>query len=283
MDNVFYRQWRAARLGNCPASAAELRVEINGLTTMSDAGKAAIIGNCARFNMCIYRCRDRAVDRTAVRAFAAEFGLLNPDRHLCANDDGVSELSVANGGVRNDYVPYSTRGLSWHTDGYYNPPERRVRAVILHCASDAAEGGGNALLDPDIAYIHLRDKNPDFVTAFEHPRCMTIPANEDAGGVIRPEVTGPVFSFEGDGALHMRFSARKKNIRWRDDALTRAARACLEDLLADPEGPALHYRLQPGEGLISNNVLHNRTAFSETESRRRLLYRARFFERITAG
>jgi hypothetical protein len=32
--------------------------------------------------------------------------------------------------------------------------------------------------------------------------------------------------------------------------------------------------------LISNNVLHNRTAFTDKPGRNRLLYRARFFDRI---
>lgn len=283
MDREFYRRWRDAKLADYAANAEELCVEIGGLGSMSEAEKAAVIDRCARYNMCIYRCRDSSADRTLVREFAAAFGLLEVDMHLCANDDGVSELSVASGGVRNDYVPYSTRSLSWHTDGYYNRPADRVRAVVLHCARDAAVGGSNALLDPDIAYIHLRDRDPEFVTALEHPECMTIPANENAGGETRPEVTGPVFSYEASGAVHMRFSARKKNIRWRDDGPTRAARACLEALLANPKGPVLQYRLQPGEGLISNNVLHNREAFSETEQHRRLLYRARFFDRVTTG
>jgi alpha-ketoglutarate-dependent taurine dioxygenase len=283
MDDVLYQSWRDNKLAQYPQSAEDLCVEIGGLNDVSEAQKAAIIANCAKFNMCIYRCCDAAADRASVRAFAAEFGLLNADLHLCANDDGVSELSVAGGGVRNDYVPYSNRGLSWHTDGYYNPPGRRVRAVVLHCERDAAEGGENALLDPDIAYIRLRDADPGFITAFEHPQCMTIPANENAGGETRPEVTGAVFSYEPGAALHMRFSARRKNIRWRDDALTLAARKFLAQVLADADGPVLHYRLKPGEGLISNNVLHNRTAFSETESRQRLLYRARFFDRVTTG
>ncbi len=280
MDNARYRQWREAKLNGYPGSVEQLRVEIGGLLQMNAAETASIIDKCRHFNMCIYRCRDAAVDRSAVRTFAAAFGLHRADLHLCANDDGVSELSVAREGVRNDYVPYSNRGLSWHTDGYYNGPSHRVRSVVLHCATDAETGGENALLDPDIAYIRLRDEDPRFITAFEHPQCMTIPANEGAQGEIRPEVTGPVFSYENNGAIHMRYSARKKNIRWRDDALTHAARDFLSALLADAGGPVFHYRLQPGEGLISNNVLHNRSAFEDGQGRGRLLYRARFFERI---
>ncbi len=280
MDNSRYQQWRKAKLEHYPRSVDQLRVDIGGLRQMTDTEVASIISNCLCFNMCIYRCRDLAVDRPAVREFAAAFGLNRADLHLCANDDGVSELSVADKGVRNDYVPYSSRGLSWHTDGYYNQASRRVRSVVLHCAVAAATGGENALLDPDIAYIRLRDENPRFITAFEHPECMTIPANEGAEGEIRPVVTGPVFSYEDNGAIHMRYSARKKNIRWRDDALTHAAREFLSALLAEETGPAFHYRLQPGEGLISNNVLHNRTAFEDGAGHGRLLYRARFFDRM---
>ena len=80
--------------------------------------------------------------------------------------------------------------------------------------------------------------------------------------------------------LFRSFSARQKNIQWRDDAVTRDARACIADLLAGDNGPVFRYRLKAGEGLISNNVLHNRTAFSDGAQNRRLLYRARYFDRI---
>ena len=154
-------------------------------------------------------------------------------------------------------------------------------AVVLHCSGVPAVGGENALLDHEIAYIKLRDEDPRFITAFEHPQCMTIPANTGVEGEIRPEVTGPVFSYDGSsGNIHMRFSARKRNIRWRDDQVTSEARQYLEEILADVNGPVLRYRLQPGEGLISNNVLHNRTAFNDGKDQKRLLYRARFFDRV---
>ena len=165
MNETSYQQWRRAKLDSHPHSADELFVEIGGLTDLSATEKAAITANCKRSNMAIYKCRDDFVDRAAVRAFASNFGLRRLDHHLCANDDGVSELSVASRGIRTAYVPYSSHSLSWHTDGYYNEPSRQVRAVVLHCANSAASGGENALFDPEIAYIRLRDENPDFITA----------------------------------------------------------------------------------------------------------------------
>jgi len=279
-DDDRYREWRQNRLKFYPRSADEIRVPIDGLLDLTPAQKTAINKACGRSNMAIYQCLDRSVDRAAVVAFAARFGLTRLDHHLCANADGVAELSVACEGVRSGYVPYSNRGLSWHTDGYYNDREHQVNAVILHCAQSAPAGGENALLDPDLVYIRLRDENPGFITAFEHPECMTIPANTAGGGEIRPALSGPVFSYGAHGEIHMRYSARKKNIRWRDDPLTTAARDFLSDMLNDETGPVLRYRLQAGEGLLSNNVLHDRTAFSDGQDQYRLLYRARFFDRI---
>ncbi len=282
--NHDYREWRAAKLANYVAHADELVVPVGSLTDPGSAAVAAIRTSCDRANMAIYSCRDTTVDRAAIRAFAAHFGLNRLDHHLCANDDGVAELTVAHKDRRSRYVPYSRRSLSWHTDGYYNDQSSRVHAVVLHCAQDATKGGENALLDPEIAYISLRDENPEYIAAFEHPACMAIPANVEDGVETRPAVAGPVFSYDtSSGALHMRYSARKKNIRWRDDPTTTAAREFLADLLADESGPVLRYRLQQGEGIISNNVLHNRTAFEDGPSQKRLLYRARFFDRIIPG
>ncbi len=276
-----YREFRAARLDHYPVSAGDLVVEIGGLTDLDDDARASILACCGRANMAIYDCRDRTADREAIRTFAAHFGLQRLDHHLCATDDGVAELTVASEGMRAGYVPYSDRSLSWHTDGYYNKESRRVYAVVLHCAQDAATGGETAVLDPEIAYIRLRDANPAFIEALEHPECMTIPANVGDQDVIRPAVCGPVFSYDhASGALHMRYSARRKNIRWRDDPMTTAAREFLSNLLADENGPVLRFRLQPGQGLISNNVLHTRTAFADGPGQKRFLYRARFFDRI---
>ena len=284
MIEPHYQEWRDAKLRGYPRSVDELFVEIGGLRDMSDAERAAILARCRRANMAIYRCRDASADRAAVRQFGACFGLRRLDHHLCTNDDGVSELSVAASGVRTGYVPYSNRSLSWHTDGYYNEPSRAVRAVVLHCAVAAAAGGENALLDPEIAYISLRDENPAFITALEHPECMTIPANSNEPGEVRPAVRGPVFFREpGSGEIGMRYSARKKNIVWRDDEMTRAARAFLSEFLNAGDGPVLRYRLQAGEGLISNNVLHDRTAFEDGPGSTRLLYRARYYDRIESG
>lgn len=279
-DRTRYEEWKKAKLQSYPRGVENILVQIDGLLEITPVQKAVIKSVCKRANMAVYQCRDTFADRAAIVAFASQFGLTRLDHHLCANADGVSELSVASEGVRTDYVPYSNRSLSWHTDGYYNAKERQINAVILHCEQSAASGGENALLDPEMVYICLRDEDPRFIAAFEHPECMSIPANTGKAGEIRPAVSGPVFSYGANGEIHMRYSARKKNIQWREDAITTAAREFLTETLNDESSPVFRYRLQPGEGLLSNNVLHNRTAFSDAAGSHRLLYRARFFDRI---
>jgi len=36
-------------------------------------------------------------------------------------------------------------------------------------------------------------------------------------------------------------------------------------------------------GLLSNNVLHTRTPFTDSPGHRRLIYRARYYQRVSAG
>jgi len=41
--------------------------------------------------------------------------------------------------------------------------------------------------------------------------------------------------------------------------------------------------LQPGMGLLCNNVLHDRSGFTDDPARPRLIYRARYHDRIQHG
>jgi alpha-ketoglutarate-dependent taurine dioxygenase len=208
------------------------------------------------------------------------------DGHWLTDNDGISPLSVVGAeerGERKEFIPYTDKPIRWHTDGYYNVPERTIRGLILHCVQSAASGGDNQLLDHEMAYIALRDENPDFVRALSAPDAMTIPARMDDDGVARAAQSGPVFSVNADGTLHMRYTARTVSIAWKEDALTQAALAALNLLLANPTPWTLYGRLEPGMGLLCNNVLHDRSGFAETPEKRRLLYRARYYERVAAA
>jgi len=282
-DDRAYRAWRAVKLQNYPRDAHDLLVEIRDPLQVSAAEHAALTQRIARSNMAIFALSQPPLDKNAFARFCAQFGLIRLDKNLCADDDGISELHVIPEGRAHEYIPYSNKPINWHTDGYYNAPDRLIRAMVLHCVQAAARGGANALLDHELVYLLLRDADPAFVAALMHPHCMTIPANVENGVEIRAAQTGPVFSVDpSDGRLHMRYTARTRSIAWRDDATTRAALHKLDALLTSEHTPIFHHRMQAGQGILCNNVLHTRTAFNDDLStgEQRLVLRARYYDRI---
>lgn len=282
-DDSSYQRWREQKLQNYPKRSEDLLVEVKNPHALSATELSALHSRCHKANMVFYAtpCANDT-DKAIPRSIARQLGLTRLDHNLLADEDGWTSLSVANTGQRQEYIPYTSRALNWHTDGYYNASAERIAAFQLHCVQPAGEGGDNGLLDHEIAYILLRDANPDFVAALMEPDAMTIPAREDEEGVARPAQSGPVFSKHADGSLHMRYTARKRSIVWKPSSLTLAAVKFLEELLAQPSPYIFHARLASGMGLICNNVLHDRTAFQDNEQHKRLIYRARFYDRVTA-
>ncbi|MGO9743675.1 MAG: TauD/TfdA family dioxygenase [Roseiarcus sp.] len=284
-----YEAWRARKLSSYPNSMDALRVEIERLGAPTAAEQTAIRERCRRANMAIYvtpaASGEDVNTRSELKAFGAALGLRIAEDHRSAESDGVVRIEVVAGGGRLGYIPYTDHGLRWHTDGYYNfrGPARCIKAMLLHCARAAASGGANRLLDPDIAYIRLRDEDPELVAALTRPDAMTIPENREPDGHVRPLNVGPVFYVDPEsGALGMRYTARKRNVAWRDDSVTRRAAERLEAIL-DNDPLVLEGRLSPGEGLICNNVLHDRAAFDDSrEGAGRLIYRIRFHDRVAA-
>ncbi len=278
-----YRAWRALKLQNYPRNAQDLVVEIRDPLHVSAHERAAMMQRISHTNMAIFAL-PQAMDKNSFARFCAQFGLTRLDKNLCADDDGISELRVIPEGRAQEYIPYSNKPINWHTDGYYNAPAQLIRAMVLHCVQAAARGGANALLDHELVYILLRDADPEFVTALMHPHCMTIPANIENGTEIRAAQTGPVFSVDScDGSLHMRYTARTRSIAWRDDSTTRAALQQLVVLLNSEHTPILQHRMQPGHGILCNNVLHTRTGFEDSThtGEQRVVLRARYYDRIT--
>ena len=278
-----YGVWRTAKLANYPRRVDELIVPIKDPRALTTAETRALEARCMRANMVFYYAPTvPADDKSVPHQFAKQLGLVRLEGNYLADEDGLSSITPASDEERGrgEYVPYTHKSINWHTDGYYNPPDRRILGMLLHCAQDADSGGGNTLLDPDIAYIQLRDTNPEYVSALMQPDTMTIPARMDEDNVARAEQSGPVFSVNPlEGFLHMRYTARTRSIEWKQDTITQAAVKTLTEILNDSEY-VLRARLKPGMGLICNNVLHTRTAFIDRPERRRLLYRGRYYDRL---
>lgn len=279
-DTTRYQAWRDQKLSQMPASIDQYLVPVKDPVRLSADEYNAIHDLLQRSNMAIFVADpDEARNKTIPVNISSQFGMHRLDHNMGADHDGVSELTVRSGQWRGGYIPYTNKPIHWHTDGYYNEERRKIYGMVLYCVQNALRGGENALLDHEIAYIHLRDSNPEYIRAFLHPQAMTIPANIINNNEIRPERTGPVFSVNDSGALHMRYTARTRSISWRDDELTREATDCLSEFLASDSPYILRAGLNPGMGLICNNILHDRSGFDEDDNHRRLIYRLRYYDR----
>jgi len=284
-DGAFVK-WKKQKLENYPKNINELRVTVNDGQSLSADELEKIEANCRKANMVLLDFKYPVEDKATVKRLGQQLGLHRLDGNLCADDDSITSLTVMDTGRKNIYIPYSNKPISWHTDGYYNAADQQIRSVMLHCVSPALTGGQNALVDHEIVYIHLRETNPDYIVALMQQDVMIIPANDVEGETIRSGRSGPVFSVNpNDSKLHMRYTARTRSIIWKDDLITGEAVACLKSFLDSDSPYIFHYRLEAGENLLSNNILHTRTAFKDDEStsneaNKRLIYRARYLDRV---
>lgn len=279
-----YLRWRDKKLEQAPTEIEQLIVEIGDPRTLTNGEYLKMRDIINRCNMVIYAGKTgTTADKGIPMQLGRAFGLNRLNHNWLADDDGITSLTVNDEGDHPTYIPYTNRAIHWHTDGYYNPMNKQIHGLLLHCVHSAENGGENAMMDHEMAYIHLREQNPDYIVALMQPDAMTIPPGTDMHGNARPAATGPVFSIDtATGALHMRYTARKRNIQWKDDPLTLEAVTVLEQLLSGDTPYIYRGRLEPGMGLVSNNALHNRAGFKDSDGQpKRLLYRARFFDRTS--
>lgn len=284
-NDATYQYWRDKKLNNYPTQLADLVVEVKNTRALSDSEHSAILQRCSQSNMAIYAGNtDDDPDKKILHALGNRFGLTDLDYNWLGDEDGLTSLTVADesDNARKNYIPYSNRPIKWHTDGYYNTADKQIQGLLLHCVQPAINGGKNALMDHEIAYILLREQDPEYIRLLMQEDVMTIPARSDeTGKIVRKEESGPIFSINTlTGNLHMRYTIRSHNIIWKDDPQTQKALDALTHILNSDSPYIYRGLLESGMGLICNNVLHDRTAFEDNESQHRLLYRARYYDRI---
>jgi hypothetical protein len=286
-NSAAYAHWRQQKLLLKTPDIADLMVDVENPHQLTAAEKSAIVERCQHYNMAIYQLPASASnDKSLVHALGAQLSMTRLDTNLRADGDSVTSLQVrAQSG--NQYIPYTNKALSWHTDGYYNAIDKQIYAIIMHCVQPAESGGVNRLLSPEQLYIRLRDENPAYIEALMHPQAMIIPDNIENGQVIRAAQSGPVFSVKPSvgieaGRLHMRYSARKRNIIWRDTADTSKAVEMMIEIMAD-DANVQKVTLQAGQGIICNNALHNRSSFIDSDEQKRLMYRARYYDAVASN
>jgi alpha-ketoglutarate-dependent taurine dioxygenase len=277
-----YTAWKEQKLTSYPQDLAQLMVKINNPAQLSSAEKTNLWQILTKTNLVFYELDpESTVTQASLLALGEQMGLKNIDLTLTAEEDGVTPLQVSSSGPRQEYIPYTDQAINWHTDGYYNPIDKPVCGMLLHCSRPAWQGGVNQIVDNEIVYIYLRDLNPDYIAALMQTDAMTIPANIVQDKVLRPAATGPVISII-NGKLHIRYTARKRNIIWQADTTLSAAIAALTAFLSSDAKYIYTHGLQANQGIICNNVLHNRSAFKNGSeiAQQRLFYRIRYYDYV---
>lgn len=280
-----YTDWRNERLENWQKKVAFIPIE--NVSSPSHVELEQLRQQSQHKNLALYASEPGKADKNAVRAFVAHLQMRDLDHNLCADNDAISTLETMDTGRPGGYIPYTNKGLNWHTDGYYNQIDEHIRSFLLHCVQSAAQGGENFLINHELIYIHLYDHNPAYVSALMESDAMTIPANIENGIEIRPAQSGPVFYRDNaTNQLQMRYTARTRSIIWKENTQLKEALACLEEFLQSDNQSVLRLTLQPGQGLICNNILHGRSAFQDTSTNgqcpqnKRIMYRARSYNRL---
>jgi len=282
-----YSRWRASRLKSWPRASELSFISIEDPANLNTSELVQLRDQCAQTNFALYRVvQPELATKETIRTMVFQLGMVELDQNLCADYDSISTLKVMDLEHTRGYIPYTDNALSWHTDGYYNPFHQHIRSFLLHCVQNASHGGENILINHELIYIKLHDKDPSLTRALMRPNALTIPANVENGVQIRDTQTGPVFYRDPEtNCLQMRYTARTRSVKWKENALVRKAANAIEEFLKNDDELVLKYKLQPGEGLACNNILHGRTAFTNGSipANERILYRARSYNRLFAN
>jgi len=273
-----YQQWREEKLAAYPDNIGDLVVELGDMTALTNTEKTKIQELIELANMCVFTSGSAPINMDSLLSIGEQLGVTHTDKSV--RHSKSDELT--NSGILNKAIPFSTRHVRWHTDATYYGSDKTIQSLFLLCKRPAIEGGNNKVLDNEILYIHLRDKEPEALKILMRDDCFMY--KNPKTGEISKDLGGKVFWINPEGQLCYRFSFRKMDMAWSEDSDVLAARDTLESLILNESEYVIEGRLEAGMGLASNNVMHTREKLidSDDEASQRLLFRTRFYDRITA-
>lgn len=277
-----YQAWRARKLRYREGLSATTVYSLDSESGLPGSMLDQIQKQVEAFNFVVFESAS-LLGKSEFLALNRHFGLQDLDVNLGADEDKVTSLQVVSeSDKRSQYIPYTSRGMNWHTDGYYNPDGRRINAFALYCVHQSERGGGNFLFDHEMMYMLIRDQAPSLLEALMCDDIMCIPANVQGNRIIRAEETGPVFSLQpGTCSLNMRYTSRPHNIVWKSDRLSANALNLVREILMDGKA-MIEIKLHERQGIVCNNILHGRQAFNNgADVKPRLVYRARYYDAIS--
>ncbi len=282
LDNIDdYKYWRDNKLENASSSIQDCIVEISNPENLSSSEKSKIKSLCDNNNFALFTIPKQDDYQDTINSINHQFDLDEFDEHLYVGDKGLASIANTKNKQQGEFIPYTNKAIGWHSDGYYNSYKKRIRAFSLFCASPAKAGGSNSWIDPHMIYIHLYEDNPDMVKALTNNKAMTIPEHK-IDGLVRREISiGPIFFIDDmTNELYIRYTQRKKNIEFANSTEVRQAVEILDNFLASNSIYHFNHTMQEAQGMLCNNVLHNRSGFTDDPNKPRLMLRGRFFSRI---
>jgi hypothetical protein len=270
-----YKRWKDKKLESFTRNIDHLTVQVSNPNSISKPEKNKVISLLRSNNLAFFNIDNISYkDKSSIKRFAFQIGLGDYEFDSRSDDDGLTEIKEHKHNDKiSEYIPYTTKELNWHTDGYYNNKDNSILSWLLFCNTQSEKGGVNKYLDHEISYILFNDVSNKIKDLMLENTCC-IPENLMTG---RKDVLNPVYMFD-DEKLHMKFSMRKKNIIWNDASLK--AINILKSIIEDSSEYHITKKFTEGEGVITNNVIHKRTAFTNSENKNRLLYRLRSKRRV---
>ena len=265
-------EWAAKKDLDIPSNINDLKVSISDINHVSKAEISQIKQKLTKFNCCIYASGTDLDDNSKIMRFAQSLGMRTFDSHNI-DDSAISTISANKDENNMRYIPYTNKGLNWHTDGYYD--SKPIFSWLLHCIEPALSGGENFLLDHELAIREYILKYDDIIYLTNN-ETFSIPTDE----VAKREITSNYVCDMNNEykKLHMNFSMRKENIIVNKDSES-AMSKLIKIIKEDCKKYHLTYKLSKSEGIVSNNILHGRNAFKDGRGMRKIL-RIRSHERL---
>ena len=265
-------EWAAKKDLDIPSNINDLKVSISDINHVSKAEISQIKQKLTKFNCCIYASGTDLDDNSKIMRFAQSLGMRTFDSHNI-DDSAISTISANKDENNMRYIPYTNKGLNWHTDGYYD--SKPIFSWLLHCIEPALSGGENFLLDHELAIREYILKYDDIIYLTNN-ETFSIPTDE----VAKREITSNYVCDMNNEykKLHMNFSMRKENIIVSKDSES-AMSKLIKIIKEDCKKYHLTYKLSKSEGIVSNNILHGRNAFKDGRVMRKIL-RIRSHERL---
>ena len=260
-----YRRWRDRKLSSFTSDIDKLMVEIKNPRKLSTAEISLSSQIIKQSNLVFFQLKENENDiKSSLMDLAGQFGMSDFEILESSEKSGLTKIEVSSESKeKSEYVPYTNKALNWHTDGYYSENDNPILSWLLYCQSNSSNGGENSFMDHEIAYILFNDES-SAIDDLMSKDAFTIPANVQNG---RRAMSSYVFRLLNN-KLHMKFSMREKNIIWSEKIISSVD--LLKSIIRENENYQINYKLSPNQGVISNNVIHMRSSFTNTSNKNRL-------------